>query len=241
MTVLSQVDPLPLYAQLAQQLRRRVGQGEWKGGDRLPSHYKLAEEYAVARVTVRQAIDLLEIDGTLTTRRGLGTFLTADPRVRRRMPVHQTLEALLTMMRAEPPDARIIEEREAMPQLQAHEGTPAPRYVLLRRLLKRESIPFDFHSVYIDRRQFDRAPERFRTRYTIRELVELPGMKLATARQIITCGTADLDAASQLRVVVNAPVVKIHRVFCDVEGVVIFLGESTHPADLVQLEMDLMP
>jgi GntR family transcriptional regulator len=237
MTTLSEADPLPLYAQLAQRLRARVSQGEWRKGDRLPSHDVLAENYSVARVTVRQAISLLEIDGLLASRRGRGTFVVAQPGLRRRMLIHPTLDALLTMMHAEPPEVQTIDEGEGTPQLNKQAGILAPCYVFLRRLLKRESIPFDLHSLFVDRRLFDRAPERFRTKYVIQELVEMPGVRVATARQIITFGAADSEAASWLGIAVNSPVAMVRRIFCDPNGIVLLLGDYIHPGDLVQIDM----
>ena len=239
MSALSEADPLPLYAQLAQRLRHRVGQGEWREGDRLPSHDVLAEEYSVARVTVRQAINLLEIAGVLTSRRGRGTFVAAQSGLRRRRLIHPTLESLLTMMRAHPLDVELIEEGEATPQLDDDEGPLAPHYVFLRRLLKRESIPFDLQTLYIDRRLFNRARDRFRRGYVIRELIEMPGVQLATARQIITFGTADSEAAARLGIALDSPVAKVRRIFRDPEGVVFFLGDYIHPGDLVQIDMDM--
>ena len=239
MSALSAADPLPLYAQLAQRLRHRVGQGEWQVGDRLPSHDVLAEEYSVARVTVRQAINLLEIDGVLTSRRGRGTFVAAQPGLRRRMLLHPTLESLLTMMRARPHERELIEEGEATPQLDGEEGLLAPGYKFLRRLEKRESIPFDLHTLYIDRRLFDRASDRFRRGYVIRELVEMPGVQLATARQVITFGTADPEAAARLGIATGIPVAMIRRIFRNPEGVVFFLGDYIYPGDLVQIDMDM--
>ena len=239
MKVLSEADPLPLYAQLAQRLRHRVGQGEWREGDRLPSHDELAEEYSVARVTVRQAINLLETDGVLTSRRGRGTFVAAEGGLRHRMAIHPTLELLLTMMRAHSPDLELIEEGEATPPLGDEEGPLVPRYVFLRRLLRRESIPFDLHTLYVDQRLFDRAPDRFRRRYVIQELVEMPQVRIATAQQIITFGTADSEAAVRLGIALHAPVAMVRRVFRDPEGVVFFLGDYVHPGDLVQMDIDM--
>jgi GntR family transcriptional regulator len=77
MHALSDSSPLPLYAQIAELLRGRILRGDWKEGDRLPSHEALTREFDVARVTVRQAIMLLEGDGLLTSRRGRGTFVWA--------------------------------------------------------------------------------------------------------------------------------------------------------------------
>jgi len=124
MATLSEIDPLPLYAQLAALLRQRIVRGEWKEGDRLPSHSELTREFAVARVTVRQAINILERDGIVKSRRGPGTFVAAQPGRRRRLPMHGTLMSMLTLMQANPPDMDRIEERVATPKPHPEDGTP---------------------------------------------------------------------------------------------------------------------
>ena len=55
--------PLPRYAQLAELLRQRIVRGIWPKGHKLPSIEALMQEFGIARVTVRQAVDLLARDG----------------------------------------------------------------------------------------------------------------------------------------------------------------------------------
>jgi len=64
---------------IAEALRRRVAAGEWTGGKRLPTERELAEQYGVARNTVRRAFDLLEGDGLLARHVGRGTYLREEP------------------------------------------------------------------------------------------------------------------------------------------------------------------
>jgi GntR family transcriptional regulator len=76
---------LPYYAQLYAILKARITDGEWAPGHRLPSEPELCSLYDVSRITVRQALALLERDGQITRGRGKGTFvrdtrLTAAPR-----------------------------------------------------------------------------------------------------------------------------------------------------------------
>ena len=49
-----------LYRQIAGLLRRKLEQGVWKMGDQLPTLEALMLEYGVSRVTMRQAVALLE-------------------------------------------------------------------------------------------------------------------------------------------------------------------------------------
>ena len=63
---------------LAEEIRRLIDQGEWRGSGRIPPERMLAIKFAVARNTVRRALDLLEEGGYLTRHVGRGTFL--EPR-----------------------------------------------------------------------------------------------------------------------------------------------------------------
>ncbi|GAA5082594.1 DNA-binding FadR family transcriptional regulator [Thermocatellispora tengchongensis] len=63
---------------VAERLRRLIHQGEISPGDRLPPERELAETLGVARVSLREAIKILQGHGYLVVRRGAhgGTFVT---------------------------------------------------------------------------------------------------------------------------------------------------------------------
>jgi DNA-binding transcriptional regulator YhcF (GntR family) len=67
---------MPKYKRVHGLLIERLGSGDYAPGDRLPSQEKLAAEYGVSLLTMRQAIELLEADGRLEGRHGVGTFVT---------------------------------------------------------------------------------------------------------------------------------------------------------------------
>jgi CheY-like chemotaxis protein len=51
--------------------------GERVPGDKLPSHLKLADEYGVAPLTLRQVLAQLELEGLVSREHGRGTFVRA--------------------------------------------------------------------------------------------------------------------------------------------------------------------
>ena len=73
------LSPLPVYFQLAGDLRRRLAAGEWGPGERIAPELRLAEEYGVSRVTIRQALAELVRDDVLERHRGSGTYVRASP------------------------------------------------------------------------------------------------------------------------------------------------------------------
>ena len=72
--------PLPVYFQIARDIRRRIGDGEWAAGERIAAELVLAEEYGVTRVTIRQALAELVKDDLLERKRGSGTYVRFQPR-----------------------------------------------------------------------------------------------------------------------------------------------------------------
>ena len=72
---LNRQNGIPYYIQLKEQIRRRITQGVWTAGAKLPTERELAESLAVSRNTVSQAYKELESEGILSSVRGRGTFV----------------------------------------------------------------------------------------------------------------------------------------------------------------------
>lgn len=68
--LLRPVDTPPAYAAVVERVRRAVALGVLLPGERLPAERALAEGLGVSRVTVREALRVLQGEGLLTTRRG---------------------------------------------------------------------------------------------------------------------------------------------------------------------------
>ena len=70
---------VPLWASIAEALRREIAQGLWRAGARLPSEAQLAMRFDVNRHTVRRALQSLAEEGLVHARRGAGVFVRAAP------------------------------------------------------------------------------------------------------------------------------------------------------------------
>jgi GntR family transcriptional regulator len=239
--MLSDSNPLPLYAQLAEALRHRIARGDWTEGDRLPTQDALTREFSVARVTVRQAITLLAQDGLVLSKQGRGTFVLARPGPSKRLQVQTSLRALVDMLRGDEPQMLNLVEAASIPRLTDRDGVAAPGYVFMRRVHLRRGTPYCVIAIHLDERIFRRAPERFRREVMLPILASLPGLTIARAHQRLTIGSADPETAEYLGIAMGAPVANVRRVFRNEEGTVVYLGEVIYRGDLVQLDMDLAP
>lgn len=71
---------IPLYYQLAEQIREQIVAGELGAGAQLPAEREMAERHAISRMTARQAIAHLVRQGVLIAKIGVGTFV-AEPKL----------------------------------------------------------------------------------------------------------------------------------------------------------------
>jgi GntR family transcriptional regulator len=230
----------PLYAQVADVLRGRIAKGTWPVGSQIPPLPALAKEFGAALVTVRQAIQLLKAEKLVAPERGRGTFVRNKPQTHPKMRVETSLTGLADLYRKSNPRVTVLEEGIASPALNSEDGIAAPKYCYMRRIHSTDRQITSVISAYIDERIFNLAPQKFRKKVIIPVLLDLPGIRIGSARQIITIGTADAEAAAALNISVSSPVAEVRRIFCDPEGTVIYLGELTYRSDFIRVDMDLL-
>lgn len=68
---------IPLYQQLADDIKQQIMEGKLKENDKLMTELELSQTYDVSRITVRKAIEILADEGYVTKRQGIGTFVAA--------------------------------------------------------------------------------------------------------------------------------------------------------------------
>jgi GntR family transcriptional regulator len=81
--VLDPATHLPLFRQIADHLRNAITSGQLREGDQLPSEVQLMDYYGVARMTVRNALRVLQDEALVTSEHGRGVYVRRRPPVRR--------------------------------------------------------------------------------------------------------------------------------------------------------------
>lgn len=71
----SPTSSVPLYAQVVEQLTQRILGGSLPAGTPLPSVRQLAEELAINSLTVQKSYKILETNGLVEIRKGIGAFV----------------------------------------------------------------------------------------------------------------------------------------------------------------------
>ena len=69
---------LPLYVQIADDLRTNIRTEKWTEGTKIPTENELCEIYSVSRITIKKAIDELVLESLLKKKVAKGTFVTGN-------------------------------------------------------------------------------------------------------------------------------------------------------------------
>lgn len=231
--------PIPAYVRMADSLRERIERGVWVADEPLPTLEQLAAEFDVARVTARQAVQLLTGEGLLSPIRGKGTFVTAQGRPRRAVTLQTSLADLSRMYETTTPEILTIREGTAVPPLPS-DTRLGDSYVFMRRLHSTEGQPYSVIELYLLGSLFAQAPEEFRTKAVIPTLLRLSKPKLKNAHQTMTIGTVSAGDAHLLRVSAGSPIANVERIFLDRKGLVLYYANVVYRGDWVRWEIDLM-
>jgi GntR family transcriptional regulator len=81
MTMTGDDQSRPLYLRIADDLRDKVASGELAEGARVDSESQLVDRWGTTRSTVRQALDVLRVEGLIVKQHGRGAFVRRRPAV----------------------------------------------------------------------------------------------------------------------------------------------------------------
>lgn len=228
-----------LYERIAALMRNEIVSGRWEPRERLPSLGKLAENYGVALVTVRQAVALLEEEGLVRRWQGKGTFVSDAVPEQNWVKLESNWQSMLKMWGRSKPRLLKVSDDVASPFLAEEDGKPARSYRYMRRVHMTDGVPYAVVDIYVDRDLYTRAPTKFDSEMVIVVLDRLEDVILSSVRQRLTIGSADMETAGLLKMPVNAPVGEMRRVIKDHHGTVIYVGEAIYRGDLVRLEREI--
>ena len=229
-----------MYTQVADAMRERVVRGMWPLESKIPALPKLAAEFGVALITIRQAVNLLRHEGLLRPEQGKGTFVVKRPQTHPRMRVETSLQSLAELYRSLSPKITPLEEGFGVPNCERSDGNLAPKYRTLRRIHSMDRQVTSVITAYLDDRIFKLAPSRFRKGLIIPILMDVAGEKIGSATQVLTVTTAGTGIAREMNISASAPVAEVRRVFCACDNTILYVGELTYRADFIRVEMNLL-
>jgi len=206
--------PLPLYSQVKNLLLEAIEAGQWASDQQLPNESKLAELFAVSKITIRQALQELADLGYIRREQGRGTFVS-KPKFGQgpRELMSFTEEMGRHRVRA---SSRVLEKTVQNADLTVAEHLQlkiGDRVLILKRLRLAEGEPMGIQTAHL---ALDLAPglvvEDFNNVSLYEVLQTRYGLQPARAREEYFSVAADAASAELLGIPVGAPVFAAERV-----------------------------
>jgi GntR family transcriptional regulator len=72
---------IPIYYRIANHLRNRIMNGIYELGEKIPSESMLCDEFNTSRITIRQALKVLEDQGMIIRKQGVGSLVNKKVRL----------------------------------------------------------------------------------------------------------------------------------------------------------------
>ncbi|MDQ2746141.1 MAG: GntR family transcriptional regulator [Acidobacteriota bacterium] len=224
---------IPLHAQIAEALRIQIQNDEFKEKENLPSERELAERYLVSRMTVRQALQKLRLEGLIYHERGVGTFVN-----NRKIDVHTRnlngfSEEMLSL--GLKPSSRVLTlQRElatddVMENLRLGAGAEV---VHLERLRLADGEAMAFEQTFLPAYLFPKLEEFDLMKNSLYQvLTENYDLEMHHAEEILEAKAANRFVAKQLGIRAGAPVLVVHRVVFSESNQPIESAHTTYRAD----------
>jgi GntR family transcriptional regulator len=219
---------VPLYLQVASVMRQRINSARWVEGERISTLEELEEEFGVARVTIRQAIELLraEVSGRPANSRWLNLATDFDSLVESIR--NNVLKRVFIQRDAEPP------------ALVSGEGNPAKAYTFLRSVQFNGGKPFSVVNLHLDQGLFLRDSKRFTRSAALPQIVEMEDVVITHAYQTFTIGVADPETADLLEIGLGEPTADCQLTVVDEKGVAIYVADIHYLKNCFVLRNDLL-
>jgi GntR family transcriptional regulator len=231
---------IPLYIQVASVMRRRIETKQWRLGQKISTLVELEREFQVARVTVRQAIDILREEGLLRSQQGRGTFVAENPAARHWFKLATSWDVLIESIKDNVPKRIKVDNPPPFPILREGEGELAPKYVFLRSVQYKDGEPYGIVNLHLADEIYRRDPEAFRQHPALPVLASLKNVDIRHAHQTIVVDSADPTTANFLRIGLGAPTAECRCVVIDGKGIAIYVADITYRSEAIQLHIDLL-
>ncbi|SLN64745.1 putative HTH-type transcriptional regulator YidP [Roseivivax jejudonensis] len=221
-------------------LRDDIVSGLRANGSLLPGEQRLAETFAVSRVTVRRALDALEGDGLIERRAGSGTRVCAAPDGAAMAADMTTLIPQLVAMGRH--SARLLSfSYGAAPDAVARAMglDPGARVQTAVRVRLAEGEPFSHLTTHVPEDIASNYSEADLAGTPLYQLLERSGVRVDAAEQSISAALAAPDVAEALDVATGAALLSIRRVVRDAAGRGVEHLSALYRPDRFRLEMAL--
>ncbi|WP_329456771.1 GntR family transcriptional regulator [Streptomyces sp. NBC_01497] len=226
------------YQSIADDLRRLIETGKWLPGHRLPSELDLATRYSVSTPTLRNALEVLQVEGLVEKRHGSGNFVR-QPQDRVRYAIG---ECGVERQASSGEGTEVSSERSVVAAdsrtasvLEVPTGSALTEYVFTsRRLgslrsLARVYVP---HSVAV---LGEAGASGSPWGGAVRDMLAAAGVQVMATVERVVSRFATSNEAQLLHIATRTPVLAVERLSTDANGQVVELALLVLPGDRAEV------
>lgn len=240
--------PLSKYHQVYLVLLEQLQEGRFSAG--LPGELELARDFAVARVTVRRALEQLAKEGLIVREVGRGTRpaprLEQSGRVRKAArdvsppQLKGLMESIVSLSRKT--TVKVIEWRLIPANHELAQSLQVPEGDKVRKAVRRRSTsagPMSHITTWVPEPLVAGVGRADLTSRPILELIQQAGVALGRAIQTVSARQADARVAAELQVPVGSALLWVRRLVYDTEDRPVQLLHGLYRPDRYEYQMEL--
>ncbi len=234
---------IPLYIRIADGLISQIESGDLSPGEQLPPERDLSETLGINRMTLRRALHVLESQGLIVRKHGVGTFV-AEPKIDRQMEVVYRFTSRI-QNRGFTPGAKLIsiEEIKAEPILAKDLAIDpfSPVYSVLRlRTINQEPVMLESYKIPVQR--FPRLERYDLENFSLYEIMESEyGVSITRARQSFEPITATEFEAHLLEINIGDALMLEKRLSYDSSNQPVEYGKDRYRGDRFRFITETIP
>lgn len=232
---------VPRYHQIAQSLRERIQAGTLTAGTRLDNQRSLAREFGVTLMTLRHALELLERDGLIARRHGLGTFV-ARPSIDYDILHLRAFAGDLTAL-GEDVTTRFLRGAFTLADRQVAGALglrPGERVFLLERVRLVGGLPMSFQASYLPASIGEEVAKADLAVTPLRQVLSFKlGIEIAGARETVSAVSLEGRAARELGRRPGIAAFRSDRVSSGSDGAPIVYDRVFIPGDRFRITREL--
>jgi GntR family transcriptional regulator len=224
--------PVPIYHQLEEYIKQQIETGILREEAVIPSEREFAEVFQISRMTVRQAINNLVLEGYLTRQKGKGTFVS-------KKKVEQELQGMTSftedmLSRGMNPSSTLLSfqiipaDKNTAIDLKIEENDSVYK---IKRIRLADGAPMALETAYIPVEIVPGLTEENSNLSLYQYIEQHLSLSISEATQEIEASIADSDDAETLEINIGDPILLIQRISYLQDGIPFEIVKSTFRAD----------
>ncbi|WP_342432974.1 GntR family transcriptional regulator [Neobacillus sp. FSL H8-0543] len=230
--MINKSSPIPIYHQLEEYLKQQIESGILMEEAAIPSEREFAETFQISRMTVRQAINNLVLEGYLKRQKGRGTFVN-------KIKIEQELQGMTSftedmVSRGMQPSSKLLSfqihpaDKKTAQELQI---TPNDLVYTIKRIRLADGVPMALETAYIPVNLVPGLTEGNSNQSLYQYIEENLSLSISEASQEIEASIATIKEAKSLAIEPGEPILLIVRISYLANGTPFELVKSSFRAD----------